>query len=277
MICYLNGKYISLKKAGVGLYDVGLLRGFGIFDVLRTYNGKPFLINDHLDRLEKSAEILNLKLPVAKKKIIEITEKLLCQNNFSKNKEAVIRIVLTGGIAEDGVNYDPKNPTFFIITEKFQSLPEKFYQEGIRLITYEYQREFSSAKTINYLAALRLQDLRRKEKVFEVLYTHRKRVLEGTMSNFFILKNNTLITPRGNVLIGITRNAVINLAEKNFKVIEKNIITSDLKLADEAFITATNKDIIPVVRINDLVIGDGKVGRKTKLLMESFHEYTGSI
>lgn len=277
MVCYLNGKYVPLEKAGVGLYDVGLLRGFGIFDVLRTYNGKPFLINNHLDRLEKSAEILNLKLPVAKKKIIEITKKLLRQNNFSKNKEAVIRIVLTGGIAKDGVNYDPKNPTFFILTEKFQNLPEKFYQNGIRLIMHDHQREFSSAKTINYLAALRLQNLCRKEKVFEVLYTHRKRVLEGTMSNFFIFKNNMLITPKNNVLIGITRNAVINLAGKNFKVIEKNIITSDLKLADEAFITATNKDIIPVIRIDDLVIGDGKVGGKTKLLMELFREYTRSI
>lgn len=261
----------------MGLYDVGLLRGFGVFDVLRTYNGKPFLANDHLDRLEKSAAILKLTLPVSKRKIIEITQKLLQKNRFSKNREAVVRIVLTGGIAKDGLNYNPKNPTFFILTEEFQNLPEKFYQEGIRLITHEHQREFSSAKTINYLAALRLQDLRRKENIFEILYIYGKKVLECTMSNFFIFKNGTLITPRDNILIGITRNVIINLARKNFKVIEKDILTGDLKLADEAFISATNKDVIPVIKIDNLVIGNGKVGEKTKLLMELFHEYTGSI
>ncbi len=273
LYCYLNGKIIPLKKAGIDLYDVGLLRGFGVFDVLRTYNGRPFLIKEHLSRFEESSKILGLKAPLPQRKIAEIIKKLLHKNGISRKREAVIRIILTGGKTRDGLSYDIKTPTLFILVEKFINLPAHFYTNGIKLITHDYQREYPLAKTLNYIPALKLQSIRQKSGAFEILYVHNDKALEGTTSNFFIFKKNNLITPKENILLGVTRNSVIKIARKKFNVKEENIPLSLLNSADEAFITATNKDIVPVIKINDKIVGSGRVGKNTKYLMALFREY----
>ena len=278
MHCYFNGKITLLEKAAIHLYDVGLLRGFGVFEVIRTYKGKPFEIASHIDRLGQSAKILNLTLPIDKKEIIKTVEKLLAINKFSHNREAVIRIVLTGGKSEDGFSYNPASPTFFILTEPFHKLPLKYYTNGIKLITREYQREFAIAKTLNYMSALCLQNQKARENAFEVLYVSNKRILEASTSNFFMVKDRKIITPKDEILLGITRNVIIKLAKNHkFKVQERKIHSNEIKSVDEVFITATNKDIVPVVKIDKLTIGNGKVGKNTKYLMNLFHEFTSSI
>jgi len=270
--CYLNGKIISLKKANLDLYDVGILRGYGIFDVMRTYNRKPFLIAEHLERLKNSAKILNLKIPISHQKIEDVIKKLL-KNNLPAGKEAIIRTILTGGKTSDGINYNYHLPTFYILTEIFEDLPEEFYQNGIKLITHNYLRDFPEAKTLNYITAIKLQKALKKKGAFEILYTHNNFALECTTSNLFILKNKKLITPKSKVLGGITRNFVIKFAKNRFDVMEKNIRLKDLDSANEAFITATNKDIVPVVRIDNKIIGNGKVGDGTKIIMKMFNDY----
>ena len=278
MHCYFNGKITLLEKVSIHPYDVGVLRGFGVFEVLRTYNGKPFEIASHLDRLSQSAKVLNLSPPIDKKEVTKTIEKLLAINKFSSSKEAVIRIVLTGGKSEDGFNYHPTSPTFFILTEPFNQLPSKYYMNGIKLITHEYQREFAIAKTLNYMSALRLQDQKAKENAFEILYKSNDRILEASTSNFFIVKDKKVITPKDDILLGVTRDVVIKLAKSNgFKVEERETYSSEIKSADEAFITATNKDIVPVIKVDKITIGDGKVGKNTKDLMKLFYEFTSSI
>lgn len=269
--CYFNGKIVPLAKAIIDPYDMGFLRGLAVFDLARTYNGKPFLYEEHLARLRKSSEGFGLSVPLSDEKIIKITSELLKKN---KTKEGSIRLVLTGGKAAGGLGFDKKKPTFLITIEPAIALPPLWYKNGVKLVSYEYQRVPYQAKTTNYSIAVSLQAWKEKNKAAEILYVSGGKVLEATTSNFFIFKGDTLITPKENVLIGITRNFVIGLSTPLFKIEEREISVSELSRCDEAFVTATNKEILPVVKIDDIKIGNGKVGARVKKLMEAFRSYT---
>ncbi len=268
--CYLNGKIVPVKKASVSVYDLGLLRGFGVFDFLRVYNGKPFLLKEHLVRLANSARLLNLKVPLSRKEITDVIDKLLKKNHL---KEATVRIVLTGGESNDGLHCDYNSPTFFILTKAAPNYPPSLYKNGIKLMTFEHQREVSQAKTTNYLTMISLQNIKEKKKAFEILYTSKGLVLEGASCNFFIFKGNTLITPKDNILMGTTRNFILKLAKGKFKIEARPLRLKELNKATEAFIASVTREILPVVKIDNLKIGQGKVGQNTKHLMDLFRKY----
>ena len=172
--------------------------------------------------------------------------------------------------------------TLLILVDELKNLPANVFKKGIKLISFEHKRIMPEVKTLNYIPVVKLfSGEMKKQKAFEVLYTYSNRVLECSTSNFFIIRKNTIITPKNNILIGTTRDLVIKLAKKEFKVEERDIKISELKTADEAFITATNKEIIPVVKIGAQKIGGGKpttergkVGKNTKILMKLFKNYT---
>jgi len=271
--CYLNGKILSESEAKISLKDIAILRGYGVFEFLRTYNSKPFLLKEHFTRLRKSAKNLNLQLPISQKELFKQIKKLLLKNKF---KESAIKLVLTGGqiIDSGGMEYDKNSPTFFILVDKLQELPKSFYQKGVKLITYEHLREIPGAKTINYITAIKLQNLCKRKKAFDILYTQNGFLLETTTSNFFIFKKDKLLTPKKNILIGLTRNFVIKLAKNKFKVEERDIDLKELERAEETFIASTTKEILPVVKIDNKIIGNGRVGKKTKYLMDLVHQYT---
>jgi len=271
--CYLNGKIISENEAKISLKDIAILRGYGVFEFLRTYNSKPFLLKEHFTRLRKSAKNLNLQLPISQKELFKQIKKLLLKNKF---KESAIKLVLTGGqiIDSGGMEYDKNSPTFFILVDKLQELPKSFYQKGVKLITYEHLREIPGAKTINYITVIKLQNLCKRKKAFDILYTQNGFLLETTTSNFFIFKKDKLLTPKKNILIGLTRNFVIKLAEDKFEVEEKDIALKELEKAEEAFLTSTTKEILPVVKIGNKIVGNGRVGKKTRYLMDLFQRHT---
>lgn len=269
--CYLNGKIIPLNKARISPNDMGILRGYAVFDFLRTYNGKPFLLKEHFNRLRKSAGELNLRIPHSESAIKTIIKTLLIKN---KMEGAGIRIIVTGGITEDSMS-PGITPTMLILTEKLKKLPENVYSKGAKIITFEYQRDIPLAKTTDYLVAIKLQPIRKQKKAIEILYTKNGLILECATSNFFIFKKNTLITPKNNILMGTTRNFVIKLAKRaKFLVEERNLPLREIKSASETFITATTKEIAPIIRINDQKIGNGKVGKNTKILMKLFIKNT---
>lgn len=268
--CYLNGKVIPLNQAKINVTDMGLLRAYAVFDFMCVYNGHVFLGQEHLDRFEKSARLFNLKIPLSRKKILYLIEMLLKK---SQKKEANIRIVLTGG-ETFGAKHDTKNRTFFILVEDGFRLPSVLYKKGAAVVTLEYERSFPTAKTTNYAAALLDADRRKKEGAVETLYVSGEKVLEATTSNFFIFKGDTLITPKNNVLIGITRNIVLHLAKGMFKVEERDILRSELVEVDEAFLTATNKEVLPIVKIDTGPVGTGRVGKRTLWIMNAFRDYT---
>jgi len=259
-------------KAALDLDDLGILRGYGVFDFLRTYHGQPFLLKEHLARLRQSAKVLNIKVPISEKKINTIIKRLLQKNNY---KDSNVRIVVTGGKLSHSGHL--QSASLFILIEPLKPWPRSLYAHGIKVVTFEYQKDMAQAKSLNYAMTYRLQDWRRKQKAFEILYTYQGKILEASSSNFFIIKNKTLITPKDNVLLGVTRNKLLKLAKNKFKVLEKNITFQDLKTADEAFITATNKEIMPVVKVDNIKIGSGRVGQHTKQVMALFQDYIDSI
>ena len=269
--CCFNGKIVRADKALIHPDDLGVLRGYGVFDVLKTVNGKIFLFDKHFKRLSDSADYLGVKLPVEKIEIERIINKLILKN---KVKQASIRIVLTGGRSADAMHFDSNTPTFYILVSEFKPLKLELFKNGIKLATVDHSRDAAEIKTTNYVEAVKnINERQKKEKFFEILYVSNGIVLEASTSNFFAFIGDKLIAPKDNILKGITRNLVIKLAKKEFEVEERELKTEELNLAAEAFIAATNKDIVPVVQIDDLKIGAGKPGKNTKRLMELFEEF----
>ncbi|HEY4510944.1 MAG TPA: aminotransferase class IV [Candidatus Paceibacterota bacterium] len=267
--CYYNGKIVRTKNAGLPLNDVGILRGYGVFDFLRTYGRTPFLYREHYRRFVHSARILDLTVPLGEKKVFAVIQTLLRKN---KTTNCAVRMVLTGGVSPNGIDF--KGANLFILTEDLKTMPTELFERGGKLILTEHSRQFREAKTTNYLTHVRLQRTLKKEKAIEILYHFGGEVLECATSNVFLFKGDTLVTPKKGILIGMTRNYVLKLARGRFKVVERAILLSELFRAQEAFITATNKEIIPIVSIGGKRIGNGKVGARTRILMELFRRET---
>jgi branched-chain amino acid aminotransferase len=268
--CYANRKIKSIDKIKISPYDLGLLRGYAVFDVMKTENGKPFLLDEHWKRFQNSAKELKLRIPVTKEKFTGIIKKLL---KLNKRKEATIRTFLSGGMSRDA--FTPEgNETFLILIEPVHELAEENYEKGVKLITVEYNRIFPKAKITNYVCALKNHFKKVKEKSFEVLYVKDGVVLEASTSNFFLVKDEKIITPKEGVLHGITRNLVLKLAKKmRFEIEEREVFSEDISLADEMFLTATNKKIVPVVRVDNKIIGSGKPGDITRKLTQVFEYF----
>ncbi len=269
--CYINGKIAQSDKIFVSGYDIGLLRGYSIYEGITTRGNKVFHLVDHLARLRRSAKSLGLQVPFSDKKIKNILETLIQKNGFRRTN---FRIILSGGNTINGIEFNQKNPTFFILSEEWASLPAAQYQKGGKLITEEYTRFMPEIKTTNYITAVRLQPKRKKEKAIEILFVSNGKVLECSTSNIFMFNKNTLITPKENVLLGITRKAVLDIAKKNFKIEERSVTLSELLKGDEIFITASFKDVMPITQVDSRRIGNGKIGDNTKKIMRLFSELT---
>lgn len=290
-IFFLNGKFLPAKKALIKINNLGFIRGYGVFDYLRTFERKPFEVELHFKRLLQSARILKLKCPLSEKKFKKIISTLIEKNKHLK--ELGIRTILTGGETKDGKM--ATSPSFFIIVTKPHFYPKIFYQKGVKIILKEFKRTFPEAKTIDYIFPLAFQNLLKKEKAFEILYFFKEKVLECSTSNFFIVKNESakrnlsgrsaqktaivqsggkIITPQKDILKGVTRDVIIKLAKKNsFKVEERDVSIKEMLMADEAFLTGTDKKIMPVVKVDGKKIGQGKVGETTKKLIKIFENY----
>lgn len=264
--CYFNGKIIKSDKPLLKLNDIAILRGYAAFDFMRIYDKKLFHFEDHMKRFRNTAKLMGLKLSFSDKQIKDVLESLI---NKNKNKDYQVRFVLTGGETKNGLQ--PSTPVFYILFEKRSDLPKPLYKNGAKLITHEYCRTLSEAKNSNYLQAVLLQGKRIKEKSVEILYVCEGKVLEASTSNIFIVKNSKLFTPKENILKGITRKVVMEIAKKlKLELEEKEITIEELLKADEVFLSATNKKVLPIVQIDSHKIGNAKVGEVTKKLLEEY-------
>ncbi|KKW19921.1 MAG: Aminotransferase class IV [Parcubacteria group bacterium GW2011_GWA2_51_10] len=272
-VCYLNGKILPVADACVNVYDIGLLRGFGIYEAFMTYSRKPFMLADHLARFRRSAKAMSLKVPASDEEIRSAVDALV-EKSIPSYKEAVIRIILTGGNALDGIEYNYDTPTFYILVEEFKPFPSTLYTDGCPLTVFEQQRQFPESKTTNYIQAVLLQEAREKAGAIEILYVSNGKVLEAATSNFFIVKNGVLITAKSGILEGVTRKVTIEVARPHFSVEIRDVSVDEMYDADEAFITSSFKEIVPIVRVGEKTIGSGKVGDVTKRLMKLFRDYT---
>jgi branched-subunit amino acid aminotransferase/4-amino-4-deoxychorismate lyase len=266
--CYLNGQILPPGNFTIAINDLGLLRGYAIFDFCRTANGKPFLLPQYLTRFRNSARLMDLDLAYSNEQITSAVYELL---EMGKLPFAGIRFLLTGGYTED--SFTPERTNFMITIEDLSQVPAEVTENGVKLMSYEYQREMAEVKTTNYTTALRLRKSLQQQYAYDILYHSRGNVLELTRSNFFIVKDNTVITAATDILKGITRQTVLNLAQAKYNVEVREVKITELAQADEAFFTGTNKKIVPVVQVDDLKIGNGKAGKVTRALYQAFLDF----
>lgn len=270
---YLNGQFLKDEEAKISVFDLGLLRGYGVFDYLRTYQHKPFHLKEHLDRLAFSAQEVGLTLPHTYNEITDIITHLL---QHTTDEELGIKILLTGGLSDDHIT--PREPAHLMILTQALNPPSSIdYQEGIATITSSLKRSQPTAKTLQYTPAIIALKQGKLKNAKEVLYLNdNNEILEATTSNFFIFtREGKLRTPESpELLIGITRAVVLHLAQSHFPIEIGPIPLSSLEEAAECFITSSNKEILPVTRIDDHLIGTGKVGPHTTSLQALFRAYT---
>jgi D-amino acid aminotransferase len=268
MWTFINGDWIEAEKATVHVSDLAVQRGYGVFDFFRTLDNFPLFVDHHLDRLQHSASVLRLELPFTKEELKKIVAELTNKNQLGTSG---IRITVTGGNATD--TYTPTTPNI-IITQQPLTMDESFdASKGLRLITEEYVRELPIAKSINYLMGVYLQQKVKDAGADDVLYVKNGFVSELPRSNVFIISNeNELLTPDTNVLYGITRKHILQLASKILTVKEHPVSLTDVLNAKEVFVSSTTKRLLPVFSINGKQIADGKAGTTTALLYHLFQE-----
>lgn len=267
---YLNGKWVTEKDLMISALDIAVLRGFGIFDFLRTYGTKPFRLDEHVDRFFRSAKIMGITPAKSKKEIIDIVHEGIKLNKFENTQ---IKIVQTGGVSLDGFTPSGK-PNFFILFQKSSIYPPELYSKGIKLLTSPLMRQIPQAKTINYMASIVEVQKAMKQGAKDILHTDENgSIYEATRSNFYAIKKGKLITAQEGILLGITRNAILDIAEElKIPVDLRTLNKSELPNIDEAFISNSSQEIAPVVVIDNKKIGDGKVGRFTKKLLKALRQ-----
>lgn len=270
-IYYINGIYVPESEAKLSVFDLSILRGFGVFDYLRTYKKRPFHLWDHLERLHYSAKNLGLKIPCSLTEIAKIINRLIALNQL---EEAGIKIIVTGGVSSD--QFTPQAASLIILACPLVSYHSRFYTKGISAITTSLTRSFPMLKTTQYAPAIVTLKTHANHQAEEAIYLNRNQeLLEATTSNFFCFKKNVLYTCNSNeILLGITREIVLKLAASRFPIQLRPITYKELSTIDEAFVTASNKEVMPITQIDNHLIGTGEVGPKTKELIQSFQDYT---
>lgn len=268
MIAFINGEFVSSEKATLHVSDLAVQRGYGVFDFLKVVDGHPYFLRHYLDRFFHSASVMRLPVPFSRNELTQIVFDLIGKNNLASSG---VKMILTGGYSPDG--YSPATPNF-IITQHDLVLPAaEIVSRGVPIITHEYVRDIPEAKTINYTVGIWLIERLKEANAYDVLYHSNGRISEFPRSNFFIVSSdNRVITPRENVLKGVTRKNVLALAEKYFDAEESVVTLDDLASAKEAFITSTTKRILPVTHFDGHTIGSGKPGDVSRSLLEKLIE-----
>ncbi|ACN15550.1 IlvE [Desulforapulum autotrophicum HRM2] len=271
-IFYVDGKFVASDRAVIPVDDLAVLRGIGVCDLMRTFQGKPYFLKEHLERLEQSARAVDIVLKWRLEEIKAIVLETLDRNR--EMTEANIRIIVTGGSSTDFIT-PQGNPRLIVLVTRIPPLPPEWYQNGVKVITVNQEREVPEAKSLSYIpAALALKKAKSLQAV-EALYVNRDGfVKEGTTSNLFAVLNAHLVTPEDKVLKGITRKVILSLAGKIMTVELRPIPLTELLCAQEVFITGTNKGVVPVVKIDDTTIGDGRIGEKTRQIIRALDEHT---
>ncbi len=269
---YFNGTIAPTDQLTVGVADLGLLRGYGLFDYFLTYNGRPFQWDWYWERFQNSATRLHLPLPLGKDETHAVVMNLIERN--AELGETVVdtafRFVLTGGYSADSITIE--QPNLLILTEAIHPVPPVQYQQGIKVILDDYMREMAEVKSTDYKRVILMADAIRAAGALDLLYHKGGEISELSRSNFFIINGDRLITPDRHILHGITRRTVLELAKTDFRVEERPVLLSELYDADEAFTTSSTKKVLPITQIGELTIGDGHVGRGATFLLERFDE-----
>jgi branched-chain amino acid aminotransferase len=282
MKIYINGKFYPKDEAKISVFDHGLLYGDGVFEGIRSYNCLVFKLKEHIERLFESAQGIMLEIPITRAKL---QEAIIAALKVNRLKDAYIRVVVTRGVGDLGL--DPRKcrgtETIIIITDKIVLYPQELYKKGLNIITVPTIRNLPEAvnpqiKSLNYLNNV-LAKIEAINSGFEeaIMLDSLGYVAECTGDNIFIVKRGQLYTPPQcmGTLRGITRDAVLEIAQKKKILTHEHVLTRhELYISDEAFLTGTAAEIIPVVKIDGRTIGAGKPGKLTLALMKEFKKMT---
>lgn len=278
---YLDGNWVPKEKAVLSVYDHGVLYGDGVFEGIRSYGCRVFKLNEHIDRLWESAHTLMLKIPLTKEQMAEVIIETLRKNSLT---DGYIRVVVTRGVGDLGL--DPrkcKQPSIFVIADKIKLYPDALYQDGLEIISVATRRNLPESvnpqiKSLNYLNNI-FAKIEAVNSGYEeaLMLGANGTVAECTGENVFLVKGKALITPPSyvGILKGITREAVMGLAEKSgLKVLEQCVTRHEVYNADEVFLTGTAAEIVPIVKVDKRTIGTGKPGKITAKLLTAFRTLT---
>jgi branched-chain amino acid aminotransferase len=277
MLVYLNGRFVAGEQARVSVFDHGFLYGDGIYETMRAYQGKLFLLKKHLIRLKRSADAISLKLPL---RIDAIADALNESLNVNKLREAYVRLHISRGPGEIGL--DPAlclAPTVVIVAKPFHDYPAGYYERGVSAAIVKTRRNHPlalppSIKGTNFLNNILAKIEAVQARAYEgIMLNWKGHVAEGTISNIFMVTKGALHTPHADtgILEGVTRDLVLRLAKRQgIPVKEAMLRPRDLMTADECFITNTTMEIMPVTMIDKKTIANGKPGPVTAALHQAY-------
>ncbi|WP_044640540.1 branched-chain-amino-acid transaminase [Risungbinella massiliensis] len=278
-IIFLNGKFLPKSQALVSVYDHGYLYGDGIFEGIRAYNGNVFRLKEHIVRLYESAKSILLTIPYTMEEMEEYVCETIRQNNL---RDCYIRLVVSRGDGPMGIDpFECPQSNVVIIVEQIKMFPQEMYDNGMPIVTVPTRRNKTDAlnpkiKSLNYLNNVLIRIEARRAGVHEALTLNSEGyVAEGSGDNVFVVKKGVLYTPPGylGILEGITRQAILDIAAKlGIPVQEIPFTRHDVYVADEVFLTGTAAEVIAVTEVDGRVIGEGKPGEMTNLLVEEFRK-----
>ena len=281
MKVFIDGKFCNERDAKVSVFDHGLLYGDGIFEGIRFYNGRVFRLEEHLERLWDSARSICLEIPMSQRAMTEALLETIRKNDL---RDGYIRLIVTRGVGNLGLNPEQcKTPSVIIITAQIALYSEEMYKRGLTVVTVATRRTNPSAlnpavKSLNYLNNIMARIEANQASADEALMLNDEgNIAECTADNVFIVKNGQVFTPpiTAGALRGITRSVAFEIAaETGLKVIEADITRHDVFVADEAFLTGTAAEIVPLVKADGRPIGTGKPGPITTRMIARFREMT---
>jgi branched-chain amino acid aminotransferase len=280
-LVYVAGKLVPAEQASVSVFDHGLLYGDGVFEGIRVYGGRVFLLQEHIDRLYESALAIRLVIPISNPEMVKAVEDTVKANSIT---DGYVRLVVTRGAGALGLDIrKTSNPQVIVIADTITMYPDEMYRTGMKLVTAATIRNHPGAlsprvKSLNYLNNIMAKIEGTDAGTVEALMlNHNGEVAECTGDNIFIIKRGVLKTPQpdAGILEGITRNAVMRLARGAGIPVEECVMTRhDIFTADECFLTGTAAEVIAVTSLDGRQIGTGKPGPITEKLLDLFRKLT---
>lgn len=270
-IHFLNGKFVSEEQLAVSPRDVGFSRGYAVFDFLKTYPyHRPFKLREHIDRFFNSADLIGLQMPWGKEQVQKWILETLEANKTDEEK--FIKIIVSGGVSNTML--PSENPTIMILIDPAVQYPKERYEKGVGVVAVKHERYNPAAKSNNYIEGVKQTQRAKTIGAVEPVYYSDTQVFEGSNSNVFAVINDKLLTPKTNILAGITRAVLLEVLKLNIPIEVGDFTLNELLSANEAFLTASGKEITPITSIDGEPIGNGEVGTITKEVMNQFKEYT---
>lgn len=280
-LIYLDGEFLDQSEAKVSVFDHGLLYGDGVFEGIRFYNGRVFRMEAHMDRLWESARSICLEIPISRREMDEALLETIRRNDL---RDGYIRLIVTRGVGNLGLNpAQCKRPSIIIIAATIALYPEEVYRNGLTVVTVATRRVGTAAlnpaiKSLNYLNNVLARIEANLANADEALMLNDAgNIAECTADNVFIVKRGEIMTPpiTAGALRGITRSVVFDIAaELGVRISEPELTRHDVYIADEAFLTGTAAEVIPMVKVDGRTIGDGKPGPITQRTIERFRQVT---